>query len=589
MATDVTKVPGRGVVILGMHRSGTSALAECLVTCGLSPGAPDALIPPAPDNPRGFFELRDVVAADDRVLAAVGSRWDVVAHDPSAFDDGFTPVRQELASLLTTSLPADRWLLKDPRHCVLWPLYRPLFETPPVVVVIARSPAAVAASLERRDLVDHELAVETWARYNAAALAAADDVPHAVVLRYEDLLTDPVAQVVRVADVAARAGLPLEPDPDRLRAVVDPSLRTNVEIEPADGSPAGRIWAVIGARAAGEDAAPPAGDVGPRTARVAAAVASVRGPDDIARAHTAADGVAGPGHGLGEGWRVRTDSVAHWLDRVDAGEPVAVSRWSGPILRSLGTALRAQEGWRSTVAIAADRTMPSRDRAAARDRIVDALPSLGRGPLGPALDLAQEIPGLWTSGYGAEAARLLAEEPAAGVDTAVTVRTDASLDASGPDAWWMALALRTFRGEDPPVHDATQWERAALDGSIERLLDVVRSRTTLIVGALHLADLADAWQAPGLLHVPLPGSEAVAQRRDFLIGLADVVRSIAAEQGRPPLVLAAIEPLGPAVVDAVRRAEPTVPVLDLGAVPEVWLEPWRRGHRWADGFTPDRT
>ena len=60
------------ILVLGMHRSGTSALARILnlLGCELGPN----LLPAAADNEAGFWEHRDVVLLDDEVLARVGSR-----------------------------------------------------------------------------------------------------------------------------------------------------------------------------------------------------------------------------------------------------------------------------------------------------------------------------------------------------------------------------------------------------------------------------------------------------------------------------------------------------------------------------------
>ena len=61
------------LVILGMHRSGTSSVAGALSLLGAA--APKTLLEPAPDNPKGFWESREIVQFNDRVLQAGQSWW----------------------------------------------------------------------------------------------------------------------------------------------------------------------------------------------------------------------------------------------------------------------------------------------------------------------------------------------------------------------------------------------------------------------------------------------------------------------------------------------------------------------------------
>ena len=72
--------------VLGMHRSGTSAMTGALQLVGAHPG--DDLMPPSPDeNPLGYFEDRGIVAIHDAVLAAAGRSWsDIGAPDPDLLE-----------------------------------------------------------------------------------------------------------------------------------------------------------------------------------------------------------------------------------------------------------------------------------------------------------------------------------------------------------------------------------------------------------------------------------------------------------------------------------------------------------------------
>src|ERR1700744_2517006 len=67
-------LPNRSAgLVLGMDRSGTSVLAGVLNALGGA--APKTLMPPMPDNPRGFFESVVLADAHDKLLADAGSHW----------------------------------------------------------------------------------------------------------------------------------------------------------------------------------------------------------------------------------------------------------------------------------------------------------------------------------------------------------------------------------------------------------------------------------------------------------------------------------------------------------------------------------
>ena len=67
-------------MVLGMHRSGTSALARVLGLMGAWIGDDDDLLPPHPtDNPTGYWERADVVHSHEDFLANIGHAWDRVA------------------------------------------------------------------------------------------------------------------------------------------------------------------------------------------------------------------------------------------------------------------------------------------------------------------------------------------------------------------------------------------------------------------------------------------------------------------------------------------------------------------------------
>ncbi len=72
-AQNKARGPREAVLVLGMHRSGTSSVAGALVSLGGA--APLHLLPPQLDNEKGFWESSVLVALNDEILTAAGSHW----------------------------------------------------------------------------------------------------------------------------------------------------------------------------------------------------------------------------------------------------------------------------------------------------------------------------------------------------------------------------------------------------------------------------------------------------------------------------------------------------------------------------------
>jgi len=190
-------------LILGMHRSGTSALANFAVEAGLGLPHGELLGPHAQDNPNGYFEPKAVVQLNNRILKALGVSWKDPGHiPPKAFHrKSVAAFREEIDDWLSRQTGASL-LLKDPRLCRLMPLWRPALEKHAgslVVLSLVRHWEAVWQSLARRaddpalagaSIESRHHAAALWLRYNLDAAQALLDVP-AYLLSYEDFVSQP--------------------------------------------------------------------------------------------------------------------------------------------------------------------------------------------------------------------------------------------------------------------------------------------------------------------------------------------------------------------------------------------------------------
>lgn len=230
-ATDRPAERRTAYLVLGMHRSGTSALTQLLALAGGQ--LPENVMPGDEHNAKGYFEPWKIAVFNDERLRAGGSAWD----DPFAFPYRPLPRKDErvwsnrAADLFEQEYAGlERPLLKDPRVTVLLPFWREVMADLGVAarcVIPVRHPLAVAGSLRRRDGFPEQKSVLLWAAYMLAAEAYSRDLPRAFV-DYDALLQDWRGQV---AQIEAAHGAPLPSLDDRAARQIDrfltPDLRHN--------------------------------------------------------------------------------------------------------------------------------------------------------------------------------------------------------------------------------------------------------------------------------------------------------------------------------------------------------------------------
>jgi len=225
----------RALFVLGMHRSGTSALGGTLWRLGLDLGT--NLMPPEEgSNSLGFYEHNSIVPIHEVLLRAMGSHW----SDPEAFPSGWLKsaaaeeARAAIRTVLDHDFPAGRatdWGMKDPRLCRFVALWRPILErVRPCFILVRRDPAEVAASLEARDGMDWEAALWLWWRYMSEAERDTRGEAR-IFVDYDQLLNDWRGLVARIAAAFAMPDLspigldPLGPGAAEVDRYLDPAER----------------------------------------------------------------------------------------------------------------------------------------------------------------------------------------------------------------------------------------------------------------------------------------------------------------------------------------------------------------------------
>lgn len=225
------------IVVTGMHRSGTSALTRVINLLG--PNLPNDLLPPQPDNPTGFWESRTIVYTNNDALALSDSEWD--SPKPCSFQwlntKAGLKLKKKLINFLKIQKQDSTLLLKDPRFCLLIPLWDQMFEELnwiPYYVISLRPPSEVALSLQKRNHFEIKKATQLWMRYNLE-LEKQTRNQQRIFVKYNDLLNT-WESVIQHIDQNLQ--LDLQPEPTQAQAInqfIRPQLNhfksTNSETE----------------------------------------------------------------------------------------------------------------------------------------------------------------------------------------------------------------------------------------------------------------------------------------------------------------------------------------------------------------------
>ncbi|MFW5451317.1 MAG: glycosyltransferase [Methylophagaceae bacterium] len=185
----------QAVLVLGMHRSGTSALTHVLELLGVELGS--SLLPASRDNETGYFEDIGLVLSNDKILSRFGAEWDSLTPIDSAamalLAEG--ELNQLAAQIIEQYAAYDLWGWKDPRLCRTLPFWLPLIDksnTQTIAVIAVRHPVDVAESLKRRNDFSFNHTLAMWLLHSLEAELHSRAL-NRTIISYETLMAEPVA------------------------------------------------------------------------------------------------------------------------------------------------------------------------------------------------------------------------------------------------------------------------------------------------------------------------------------------------------------------------------------------------------------
>ncbi|WP_315918685.1 glycosyltransferase [Vibrio fluvialis] len=214
------------VVVLGMHRSGTSALTKALQVLGVS--LSENLMPGGEFNPKGHWEDLDVVSINDRLLLEYGAIW----SSPTWVEVDFNS--QLVALLLDEAVDLIKrrtnefnlWGFKDPRTSRLLSFWQEAFKVAQVqakYVYALRNPLDIARSLARRDGFSHKHSFLLWLMHTLPNLSLLAD-ESVEFITFSALLTNPHDVIERLSKQLGFSVVDEDNCKEFIDEFIDPSL-----------------------------------------------------------------------------------------------------------------------------------------------------------------------------------------------------------------------------------------------------------------------------------------------------------------------------------------------------------------------------
>ena len=193
------------IVVLGMHRSGTSALTRGLHVLGASLG--ENLLPPvAGNNAKVFFEDAEINAFNIMLLKIIGSDWLCLSSltDQQCVNLNDQGLFRQAVELLRIKISSkDLFAFKDQRVSKLLPFWDQVFKHLNLDVyylIVIRNPFSVAKSLAASDGLTATHSYLLWLGHMLEALRG-NSGKSTLFVDYDLLMQSPERQLQRIANI----------------------------------------------------------------------------------------------------------------------------------------------------------------------------------------------------------------------------------------------------------------------------------------------------------------------------------------------------------------------------------------------------
>jgi hypothetical protein len=186
------------ILVIGMHRSGTSLIANLLTKASVFMGDSDNFLPPNFDNRFGFYENKNFLKINEGILSKFDVKWNTTKE--LRFDQQVDLSKEkDIAKKFIENISAEHNILafKDPRATITLPFWKDILGKNLKIIFVKRNPLEIAESLEKRNSFSKKKSLDLWESYilNGLQNIKEEDV---LFVEYADILENPFPNFVRM-------------------------------------------------------------------------------------------------------------------------------------------------------------------------------------------------------------------------------------------------------------------------------------------------------------------------------------------------------------------------------------------------------
>ncbi len=211
------------VIVLGMHRSGTSLTSNILKELGVDMG--NRLLGKNISNPFGHFEDLDFLELNQDILASAGGDY---KNPPSrsAIMNQKEKYKNRIKKLIESKNIISLWGWKEPRTCLTFNLFLPYIENPHIIYC-KRDAERIIKSLYKREKIERNNSLKIINIYKNEINDILRNYPNLkkIEIIHKELIGNPKAEINKIIKF-----IDIEPDKSKLNKAVK-CIKSKSEIE----------------------------------------------------------------------------------------------------------------------------------------------------------------------------------------------------------------------------------------------------------------------------------------------------------------------------------------------------------------------
>lgn len=184
------------IVVLGMHRSGTSLLSKILHELGIDMGV--ERIVKSKSNVFGYYEDMDFLILNQKILESANGSWNTI-FKPGQLELISENYKEDIKTLIDQKNEKGIWGFKEPRTSLLINTYHKFFDNPKYIYIM-RDKKEVCLSLNKRDQLSIDEAEKLYDYYNKEIQTFLQSVNlnQVLFITYENLVNESYTIIMKI-------------------------------------------------------------------------------------------------------------------------------------------------------------------------------------------------------------------------------------------------------------------------------------------------------------------------------------------------------------------------------------------------------